>query len=93
MSHDNMYKEALMNFAKLCNKSKQKAKHQFIYPLRSAGFTLSDTKNLGFKCSGWLWKRCLNQMERDKGKLFINFLMFFKSLENLIGCKELFFFI
>jgi hypothetical protein len=34
---------------------------------RKAGFTLAQTKKLGFKVSWKLWSTCLNENERKKG--------------------------
>lgn len=40
------YKKALINFGKIFNTRKQKEKHEFVYPIRSAGLTFSQAKNL-----------------------------------------------
>ena len=68
----NMYKAALNKMSVLFNNAKPKEKHVYIYPLRSSGITLNHAKELGFKCSKWLWKNCMNKAERNLGKIFIN---------------------
>jgi hypothetical protein len=52
-------KIALNEFSQLSNESKSKNRRYFIRPMRISGFTLAETKNLGFKCSKHLWKSCL----------------------------------
>lgn len=63
------YKSALVGFSKLSNIAKQKDKHVFIFPLRSAGLTHKQAINLGFKVSFRLWRSCLDQRSRNKGRL------------------------
>lgn len=67
------YKNALVSFSKLANDAKQKDKHVFIYPLRSAGLTHKQANELGFKVSFRLWRSCLDQRTRNKGILFLFF--------------------
>ncbi len=64
------YKNALVSFGKLCNVAKQKEKHVYIYPLRSAGLSHKQATKLGFKVSYRLWRSCLDQSPRNKVKLF-----------------------
>jgi hypothetical protein len=64
------YKNALINFGKISNKAKQKDKHVYIYPLRSAGLTLKQAHELGFKVSLHLWGSCIDQSVRNKGNSF-----------------------
>jgi len=64
------YKNALINFAKLFNEAKLREKHALIYPIRIAGLTLNQAKELGFKASFKLWQSCLDQRKRNKSGFF-----------------------
>jgi len=62
------YKNALKKFADIFNKAKPKEKHQYIYPIRSAGISFSNAKELGFYVKKKTWLNCFDQSDRDKGK-------------------------
>ncbi len=47
---------------------KQKEKHELLYPIRSAGLSYKEAKSLGFNVSFRMWKSCLDQRIRSKGK-------------------------
>ena len=40
-------------------------------PLRTAGLTLNEVKELGFRVSSKLWKSCLDDRPRNLGKYLI----------------------
>jgi hypothetical protein len=58
---------ALYYFGEIFNKEKIKSKHKLIYPLKKAGFTLSESLRLNFNAKQKMWENCLNQAERNKG--------------------------
>jgi len=62
------YEKALKNFGKIFNGRKQKEKHELLYPIRSAGLSYKQAKSLGFNVSFGMWKSCLDQRIRSKGK-------------------------
>ena len=59
--------QALINLSTFINNRKQKEKHHFIRPLRLAGLSLEEAKELGYKISNDLWANCLNSDERYLG--------------------------
>jgi hypothetical protein len=62
------YKQALINISDSVNKKiKKKNQHNFIRPLRKAKLTLSQSKELGFKCGTFLWQSCLDESDRHLG--------------------------
>ena len=62
------YKKALGGFADIYNTAKRKDKQQYIKQVRKAGISFKDAKNIGFKVTSWMWKRCLNTSRRNNGK-------------------------
>ena len=66
----NKYAQALKKIGiKVCDKSivKLRQKHHFINALRTSGFTLKETNELGFECGDLLWINCTVIDERDLG--------------------------
>ena len=62
------YKEALSGLGEVINNSvTPKKKHSYIYPLRKAGISRQEAKNLGFKFSKHLWKSCTSTNFRNPG--------------------------
>ena len=57
---------ALQEFSQLSNESKMKNRRFFIRPMRISGFSFSETKRLGFKCSLHLWKSCILYLPKQK---------------------------
>ncbi len=53
-----------------------KKRHFLIRPIRQAGFSYKDTRNMGFKVSKKLWKTSLIEEPLHLGRLFI--LKFFE---------------
>jgi hypothetical protein len=46
---------------------KLKEKHNFIRPLRKAGFSRAEVNELGFNCGKLMWTKCLNERKRNLG--------------------------
>lgn len=63
------YKKALRGYAEIFNNAKPKEKHQYIYPMRIAGISLKEAKEIGFKVHSWMWKKCLDRSRRKKGMI------------------------
>lgn len=61
------YQNALKGFSEIYNNLKLKERHQYIFPIRSAGITFIHAKKLGFKISYWIWNKCLDKSVRSKG--------------------------
>lgn len=61
------YKIAMKGYAEIFNNAKIKKKHQYIFPIRWAGFSFSQAKELGFDIKRKLWLNCLNRSKRNKG--------------------------
>lgn len=60
--------DSLKGIAKTFNNNvKSKQKHRFIRPLRLAGLSRNEVKELGFKCGIKLWRDCYNTNERLVG--------------------------
>jgi hypothetical protein len=62
------YKQALKSFGRIFNAAKPKERHEFIFPMRIAGLTFKQARELGFNVSFRLWQSCLNQRKRNIGK-------------------------
>jgi hypothetical protein len=63
-----IFVDSLKGIAKnVNNKITLKKRHNFIRPLRLAGFTQREIQKLGFKCGNNLWRDCLNPNERLPG--------------------------
>ena len=71
-----LYKRALGEYAKIYNKTPQKQRYKFLYPIIRSGITLSHAKELGFSASKYMWKSARNYSKRDKGKLNIIVIVF-----------------
>ena len=65
------YQNAVKGFADIYNNSKQKERHRFIYPIRSAGITWANAKKLGFKVTHWQWAKCFDRSKRNKGNFCV----------------------
>jgi hypothetical protein len=64
------YLSALTNISNAVNDPKLvkiKSKHNFIRPLRLAGISLPDAREIGFECGKELWKSCLDINDRNLG--------------------------
>jgi len=58
---------ALKIFSTLFNKQKSKKKYKLLYPLKLAGFNLSEAKMFNFKAGEKMWKNCDNNLKRNNG--------------------------
>lgn len=58
---------ALKDFALIFNAEMPKKRFKFLIPLKQAGFSLSEVKQLNFKAGGKIWKNCNNDKPRNKG--------------------------
>ena len=67
LEHSPKPTQALINLSTAINNRKQKEKHHFIRPLRLAGLSLEEAKELGYNISKDLWANCLNTNERNLG--------------------------
>ena len=61
------YKKALKYFSNFFNKAKKKEKFKYLYPIKASGFTMREARRLGFNCSKYLWRKCLNTNDRNLG--------------------------
>ena len=61
------YTKALQGISEIYNNANLKKRHTYLYPLRNAGLSFLETKNLGFNVTSWSWKQCLNRNDRKKG--------------------------
>ena len=62
------YLLALQNFAFVINQKKAKKKFKYILPLKNAGFSFSETKDLGIMIGRRLWNNTfIGSKERNKG--------------------------
>ncbi len=59
--------KALRLFGEIYNKKKQKNKHKYLYPIKRAGFSISEALHFNFKISTHIWHSCLNRSKRNKG--------------------------
>jgi len=48
-----------------------KERHTIIRPIKKAGFTYSESRNLGFNISKKLWRTCLNENPRNLGEYIV----------------------
>ena len=48
-------------------KTKQKKRHFIINPLKTAGISFTEARNLGFKVGRQLWSTCHDESNRDRG--------------------------
>ena len=59
--------KALMLFSDIYNNKKSKCKHKYLYPIKEAGFSLSEARYFNFRVGKKLWKSCLIRNQRNKG--------------------------
>ena len=58
---------ALSLFGEMYNTKKKKLKHKYLYPVRKAGFSILEAKNMNFLTNKYMWKSCLNRRKRNNG--------------------------